>query len=137
MTLANSHQTHTQPNKVVYIAHPIGGDVQGNLAKIRKIVKSIYNNPKYATVVPLVPYYLDVLLLNDDVPAERQRGLNHGLALLTKNSFINEVWLCGNKISQGMKNEAFAAFSAGIKVCAFNGLYNELNELKNEWEQKR
>lgn len=131
-----SHTTHTQPKTVVYIAHPIGGDVEGNLAKIRKIVKSIYNNPKYATVVPLVPYYLDVLLLNDEVPAERQRGTQNGLYLLSKKGMIDEVWLCGNRITEGMKAEVFAAFQSKITVCAFNGLADELYKLTEQWEKR-
>ncbi|MBL0144897.1 MAG: hypothetical protein IPP48_03215 [Chitinophagaceae bacterium] len=131
-----SNKTQAQRKKLIYIAHPIKGNIEENLAKIRKIVKSIYSSPKYATVVPLVPYYLDVLLLNDEIPEQRQRGLNNGLALLAKNSQINELWLCGDVISDGMKAEVFAAFESKIKVCAFNGLFNELKQLEEEWEKR-
>lgn len=120
-------------NTIVYIAHPISGDVAGNLAKIERIVKHIYNSPKYATILPLVPYYLDCLVLDDENPQQRQTGLQNGLKILSREGFINELWLFGPTISQGMKQEVFAAFGNHIKVSAHDHLFEQLQQLKDEY----
>ena len=119
--------------KVVYIAHPIAGDVAANLAALLKIVRHINTSPKYATVVPLVPYYADVLTLDDNVPEERAKGLANGQALIAREGIIDEVWMCGHTISPGMKQEAFAAFKRGIPVKAFDNLFKNLEVIKDEW----
>ncbi len=59
--------------RIAYIAHPIGGDVKNNLASIRKIVREI--NLFEADTVPFVPYYADVVSMDDNVKSERERGL--------------------------------------------------------------
>jgi hypothetical protein len=122
--------------KIVYIAHPIGGDVAGNLDKIRKIVEHIYSLTKYATVLPLVPYYVDCLVLNDNDPQQREKGIQNGLALLARPGIIDELWLYGPTISAGMKNEVFAAFRAGIKISATDRLYDQLLQLKDEYQNQ-
>lgn len=119
--------------KIVYIAHPISGDVAGNLAKITKIVEHIYRSPKYATVVPLVPYYVDCLVLDDNNPQLRAKGLANGLAILSRPGIIDELWLYGPTISPGMKNEVFAAFRAGIKVSAVDHLFPQIQQLQEDY----
>ncbi len=134
-----THKTSQEAkiNKIVYIAHPIRGNVEYNLSRIREIVNSINTEPKYATVLPLVPYYADVVSMNDDIPEERQRGIKNGLHILSIKGFINELWLYGQTISPGMKNEVHAAFKNRIKVCAMsNNLFAELLIIKEEWEKQ-
>lgn len=55
--------------KIVYIAHPISGNIKSNLESIRQIVREInlYNDD----VVPFAPYWLDCHALNDDTPARK------------------------------------------------------------------
>lgn len=126
----------TAMSKIVYIAHPIGGDVEANLANIRRIVKYINLSPKYATVVPFVPYYADVVSMDDNVPAEREKGLKNDLEIIKRPGMIDELWLCGHKISEGMKREAFAAWDAGIPVVTFNHLIEQAEKLKQEWARR-
>lgn len=83
--------------KVVYIAHPIGGDVEGNLAKIRSIVRWV--NLKEKDTIPFVPYYSDVASLDDENPTERAKGFKNNLHLI---QYCDELRLYGNKISKGM-----------------------------------
>lgn len=127
----------TVKSKIVYLAHPIGGNVEQNLASLRNIVKSINLSPKYAAVVPFVPYYADVVSMNDDVPEQRRRGLNNGQQILARKGIVDEMWLVGPTITPGMKEEAFVAFRNGIPVKAFNKLFAQLEQLKKEWENQQ
>jgi hypothetical protein len=88
--------------KIVYIAHPIKGDVFNNSLKVRKIIREI--NLTQSDILPFAHYLVDLLCLNDDTPSERQRGINNDTALM-KAGFIDEIWLYGDRISNGMKHE--------------------------------
>lgn len=98
---------------IVYIAHPVSGDVEGNLKKIREIVRHI--NLTEPETVPFVPYYVDLVSMDDSIPTERARGIKNDTALLSA-GFVNEVRLYGNKISSGMMAEVELAFEKGIIV---------------------
>lgn len=99
--------------KIAYIAHPIGGDVQGNLGKIRNIVREI--NLKEPNVVPFVPYFVDCVALRDDIPEERARGIKNGLALL-RGEIVDELRLYGPKITPGMNQEIMIAHEMKIPI---------------------
>jgi hypothetical protein len=99
--------------KVVYIAHPVGGDVEENLNKIKRIVRLL--NLSDPEIVPFVPYFVDVCALNDSEPEERARGVKNNTALL-KAGFVNEVWLYGGRISDGMQKEIDLAEDLNIPV---------------------
>lgn len=106
--------------RIAYIAHPISGDIQANLADIRRIVRKI--NMEYPMVLPLVPYYADVVSMNDNIPEERARGIKNDLEIITR-GIPDEVWLTGPRISAGMQGESDAAKANGIPV------YNYINKL--------
>ncbi len=94
--------------KIVYIAHPIGGDIENNLADLRRIIRKI--NLEHPDIVPLAPYYADIVSLDDNVQSERERGIKNDNAVLSSGMF-DELWLTGNKVSNGMKAEkALAEF---------------------------
>lgn len=99
--------------KICYIAHPISGDVKGNIKKVISIVREI--NLAHPDVVPFVPYLSDLYALDDSNSAERERGLRNGLFLLKK-GFIDEIWLYGDRISNGMRAELNIAKEYGIKI---------------------
>ena len=99
--------------KIVYIAHPISGDIEANLADLRRIIRRI--NLEYPDVVPLAPYYADIVSLDDNIPEERERGIKNDTALLER-GFIDEVWLTGPRISFGMNCEVKLADKMGIPV---------------------
>lgn len=99
--------------KVVYIAHPISGDVDGNVNKILQIVKSInFLNPN---VIPFVPYLSDVLALDDTIPEQREKGISNNLHYLEL-GFVSELWIYGNVISEGIQQEIEVAQRQGIEV---------------------
>lgn len=99
--------------RICYICHPISGDVEGNLAKIRRIVRGI--NLSEPDVVPFVPYYADCVSLNDTDPTHRERGIRNDIEFFRRRSF-DELWVYGDRISKGMLAEINLADEHGIPV---------------------
>ena len=115
--------------KIVYIAHPVGGDVDGNLQKVADIGRKI--NLEEPGVVPFAPYYYDCATLQDAVPEERAKGLKNNAALM-RACKVDEVRLYGNKVSSGMWGEVELAHELGIPVVAMTeGTKKEYGELVN------
>ena len=103
--------------KIVYIAHPISGNVSGNLSAIKEIVRGI--NLRMPEVLPFAHYVIDCESLNDTIPEERERGIKNDIVLL-KAGFINELWLYGSRVSEGMKHEIALAKELGIPVISMS-----------------
>lgn len=99
--------------KISYIAHPVSGDVKGNIEKIIGIVRAM--NLNLSDTVPFVPYLADLYALDDNIPEERERGIKNGIALI-KAGFITEMRLYGNRISNGMRAEIALADELKIPV---------------------
>lgn len=110
-----------QQKKIIYIAHPISGDILDNLTSIRKIVRHL--NLSRNDIVPFVPYYVDVVSLDDNNPFERSRGFENNTALFEA-GIIDELWLCGPRLSAGMKHEIELAKANGIPVIATSEAMN-------------
>lgn len=117
--------------KIAYIAHPIGGNVEANLASLRHVVRII--NLTEPDTVPFCPYYADVVSLDDNVPHERERGIENDIAVLTRPGMVDELRLYGPCLSKGMKQEVITARNMGIPiVCATEHLYNQLTRFYQE-----
>ena len=103
--------------KIVYIAHPIGAPtkegIEKNLTDLRRIVR--YINLRYRDVVPFVPYYADIVSMDDNVLAERERGIKNDIAIL-ESGIVDELWLTGDRISNGMIAERSIAYIKSIPV---------------------
>jgi hypothetical protein len=99
--------------KIAYIAHPIGGDVEANLERIKTINRQI--NLEEPDVVPFAPYFLDCVSMDDNDPQERERGIKNDIELIRK-GFIDELRLYGNRISPGMVIEIEKALVFRIRV---------------------
>lgn len=99
--------------RIVYIAHPIGGDTKGNIRKVLAIGRQI--NLTEPETVPFAPYVFDCLSLNDKDMAERERGIKNDIALF-KAGFIDEVRLYGDRVSKGMRAEIKLARELNIPV---------------------
>lgn len=99
--------------KIVYIVHPIAGDVMENVGKIMEIVRNI--NLTEPEIVPFAPYLSDVLALNDEVPEERDRGMKNCTEVL-QSGIVKELWIYGDRISRGMQEEIKLAFEMGLPI---------------------
>lgn len=102
--------------KIIYIAHPIGGNVQGNIHKVLAIIRHI--NLTEPDVVPFAPYIADCLIMDDGHPGERQRGIANDTALI-KAGFIHACRLYGDRISPGMQAEKELFESMGVPVVSY------------------
>lgn len=99
--------------KIIYIAHPISGDIEGNLEKIITIIREL--NIYSPRIVPFAPYWVDCHALDDTSMQERERGIKNDHTFFVK-GVIDEVWLFGDRISEGMKHEIDLARKLGIPV---------------------
>lgn len=115
---------------VIYIAHPIGADPEGNVKKVLEIVKQI--NELHDNVVPFAPYLPDVLALDDNNPKHRSRGIRNDHYLL-RSGIITAVWLYGDRISKGMIDEIRIAIKRGIPIKAQT--YETLMALEQLYEE--
>ncbi len=97
----------------VYICHPIRDDKLGNLKKILKIVRTI--NLNMPNIVPLTNYFADCLALCDEVKEERDRGLYNDKKLI-QSGIVDEIWVFGEQITEGMRIEIDIAKEMGIPV---------------------
>lgn len=88
--------------KIVYISHPISGDVDGNIKDILRIIRKI--NIEFKYVHPVASYVVDCLSLDDNNPLERLRGMKNNENLI-KSCVFDEIWLTGERISGGMRVE--------------------------------
>lgn len=102
-----------EANRIVYIAHPISNDIQGNIEKILAIVKQI--NLEEKNVSPFVPYLADVLALDDSIPEHRKKGISNNIAYL-KSGIVSELRVYGDFISKGVAEEIAIAREFKIPV---------------------
>lgn len=93
--------------KFVYIASPLAGDVEENLRFARDACR--YAVEQGAT--PIASHLLYPQFLRDDDPAERALGTRMGLQLI---GVCQELWACGDRISEGMAAEIEEAKRLGI-----------------------
>lgn len=98
--------------KIVYIGHPISGDVQGNKTKVRAICRQLALEGE---VIPCAPYLEACEYLDDSISEERAAGIAMNLGLFIRGTF-DETWLYGPRISLGMEQEAILSWDLGIPV---------------------
>ncbi len=94
--------------KKVYICAPLGGDVEGNLKRVREYAR-------YALMcgtAPVVPHFY-ALCLDDAIPKEREIGMAAGLSLLW---FCDELWLFGDEVTEGMAAEIQFCNNLNVKT---------------------
>lgn len=95
--------------KIVYIASPYAGDVEGNV----EFAKAACRLAMAQGSTPVAAHLLYPQMLDDTVPEQRELGVRLGLKLL---EVCSELWLCGSRISSGMQEELKAAWKYGIPV---------------------
>ena len=103
----------------VYIVSPFAGDTATNIKKARKYCRFAAGKKKN----PIASHLLYPQFLNDADEAERELGLQFGLALM---SMCAEVWCFGKEKSAGMQQELERARRHNMKIRYFTEDLEEL-----------
>lgn len=104
----------------VYIASPYRGDVKTNTENAKRYSLFAVMQGK----VPFCPHIYFTQFLDDNVEVERKIGLNLALHMLRR---CREVWVFGDTVSEGMRNEIRIAKKRRIPVRYFTSECVEVN----------
>lgn len=115
---------------VVYLCHPVSGDVAANVARAERWLRWACQEPNIAPMAPWLEYVR--LFAGDDDSDVKARNLNvsRSCVLATRAS---EVWLVGGRISSGMHEEAKAAEAAGVPVFDWTSIGPEPPSYPPSW----
>jgi len=105
--------------KIVYIAHPVSGNVEENLKNAAKWYRWAALAHE-EIVIPLMPWFECCYALDDRDPFERAYGISMDRELIHRIPF-DECWLCGTHRSKGMEKEVELFKIRGIKIRDFTG----------------
>lgn len=108
-------------NSMVYVASPLRGDIEGNLEKAKDYCRFI----SFLGYIPICPHLFFTTFLNDEIEEERNRGICFGLNLLKK---CEEIWVFGEQISEGMKEEIKLAEILDLPIQYFPEINREFVE---------
>ena len=94
--------------KTVYIAHPLRGDVEGNVKKVTGICKELAEKGE---VIPFSPLHAFDFM---DTKGEQTLVMKYCFKLLSK---VDELWVFGNwEESEGCRMEVEFAFHNNIPI---------------------
>ncbi len=104
--------------RVVYLAAPVSGDIDANLARLEKWFRWFIDNPVYDDVSFLCPWYLYVKVLNEG--KYRDRGLRDDLIMVAS---ADQIWCVGLKdgadLTKGMRLEVDRAHKFNMAAAIF------------------
>lgn len=98
--------------RLVYVAHPVAGDVTANIARALRWLKWLAaGDPEIAFIAPWIAAIMSGE--DDNDPESRARGLRHDCEAVRR---CDGLVLVGGRVSSGMAVESNAAKAAGIPV---------------------
>ena len=97
----------------VYIASPLRGDIEGNIERAKEYCRFAVMQNK----LPFCPHIYFTQFLNDNVESERRIGMIHGIQMLKR---CKELWVFGDKISEGMQSEIRIAKDRNMPIRDFS-----------------
>lgn len=98
--------------KLIYMCHPVAGDVPGNLARAKLWLRWLVENAPEPTAV-IASWITEVEIWDDSKPTDREAGLARCRAVIER---CDEVILVGGRVSSGMNMERTHARDHGIHV---------------------
>jgi hypothetical protein len=110
--IGSFHEDETSARRLVIIESPYAGDTENNVAYARRCVRDSLKRGEAPIASHLL--YTQPGILNDDMPEERQNGIDAGLAW----RFVADasVVYTDMGISRGMQYGIDAAKSAGVPI---------------------
>lgn len=99
--------------KLVYVCSPLRGDVERNIQKANGYCRFAVREG----VLPFAPHAMFSGFLDDGISEEREKGMALGLEILKR---CNEMWVIGDRISEGMEAEILVAGQLNIPVKYFD-----------------
>ena len=104
---------------LVYIASPFAGDMERNLERARGYCRLAVSKG----CIPLAPHLLYPQFMDDETSETRELGIFFALVLLGK---CDEIWVFGERISEGMSREIAKAERRGISIRYWNSRCEEV-----------
>ena len=95
--------------KMVYVCSPFAGDYMVNTENTKKYCKYVMDQG----YVPFAPHIMFASFLDDTDPVQRTKGCTLGLEMLER---VDEIWVFGDRISSGMKNEILFSEKFNIPI---------------------
>jgi len=110
MNRTNSEESSTKAHcPLVYIASPFAGDTNNNITMARAYCRFAVSKG----CIPLAPHLLFPQFMDDCDTEQRELGLVFALILLGK---CDELWVFGERISEGMAAEITKAKKLGMPI---------------------
>ena len=118
--------------KIVFISHPVRGDIKKNVESAIQIMKAVHTKD----ILPLAPYLESMYYLDPGNSEDNDKGMEVDFEILRKR-FVDELWLCGPRISEGMRTEIQICLEKGIPVVCYNPeLTEDLEKIKSKFEKR-
>lgn len=112
--------------KKIYICSALRGDYEKNIEKARCYSRYV---AKEFGHIPITPHIYFTEFMNDEIPEEREFGIQAGLFLLLS---CDELWYFGDSVTKGMTTEICTAIKNGIPI-----RYIEQKEYNNYLTERR
>jgi len=110
---------------LVFICSPYRGDIELNTIRARRFCRFAYSQG----TAPFAPHLHNTQFLQEDIPEEREAGIALGLEVMKR---VDEVWLFGNELTEGIKFELRSAHQMKIPVRYFTDKCEEREVDSNE-----
>lgn len=101
--------SNSATTRIVWIGHPVSGNIEANLAKITAICEHVQREEG---VQPLFPSFTSRRYATPLTTEESERQVRAFLGSLA----VSELWLYGNGITDGMQREVRIARQLGVRV---------------------
>ena len=105
---------------LVYICSPYSGDVEGNKERTVRFCRFALEKGQ----IPLAPHLMFPQFMTDDDPEQRELAMFMDIVLMGK---CSEVWVLGDRISEGMSAEISKAKQRRQKIRYFSSNYEEVD----------
>lgn len=119
----------------IYICSPLNAETAAlKEANRKKALEYMEYCKNVLKLKARAPHAYISLLVNDSIPAERKIAIDFGINLL---ALCTDIYVCGSKISPGMRNEIKKAAELHIPIWVFNHcLYPEVSKIIREVNPK-